>query len=69
MVTVDKNEGIFDLVNFTKTPMGKRFLFDQMSNPSANPEELNQRYRDIKLIKSNNEKNKKIFFFNFWKKF
>ncbi len=44
---------LFDIICKTKTPMGKRFLIDQLCNPLINPDELNKRYNIIDIILTN----------------
>ncbi len=44
---------LFDIICKTKTPMGKRFLIDQLCNPLINPDELNKRYEIIDIILKN----------------
>lgn len=45
---------LYDVINETKTPMGKRFLHDELVEPSTDIAILNQRYKDIdKLIGKN----------------
>jgi DNA mismatch repair protein MutS len=50
----DKPKTLFDIICFTKTPMGKRYLIDQLCNPIISPIELNKRYNIIDLLIKNN---------------
>ena len=45
---------LFDIINFTKTVLGKRYLSAQLTMPLVDPIELNQRYEAIhKLLEGN----------------
>lgn len=49
------NKSLFDIVNYTKTIIGKRYLKDQLCKPIVDVDELNNRYILIeKLVKDNN---------------
>ncbi len=50
----DKPKTLYDIICYTKTPMGKRFLMDQLCNPIISPIELNNRYNIIELLIKNN---------------
>jgi DNA mismatch repair protein MutS len=43
----NKPKTLFDIINNCNTPMGKRYLIDQLCNPLINVEELNNRYNNI----------------------
>jgi len=48
------NKSLFDIINFNKSILGKRFLKDQLVNPSICSDELNRRYNLIsKFIEKN----------------
>ncbi len=46
----DKPKTLYDIIAKTKTPMGKRYLIDQLCNPLINPDELNNRYNIIEFL-------------------
>ena len=45
-----KPKTLFDIINNCSTPMGKRYLIDQLCNPLINVEELNNRYNNISFL-------------------
>lgn len=47
-----ENKSLFNIINNTKTPMGRRYLKDCLNNPTNNINILNERYNYIKLIKN-----------------
>lgn len=54
ILTDQHNKGVFDIVNFTNTIMGKRELKKRILYPIFNKEELNRRYDLTKYIYDNN---------------
>ncbi len=46
----NKPKTLFDIINYCNTPMGKRYLIDQLCNPLINVEEINNRYNNIELL-------------------
>jgi DNA mismatch repair protein MutS len=50
----DKPKTLYDIICHTKTPMGKRYLIDQLCNPIISPIELNNRYNIIEILIKNN---------------
>ena len=50
----DKVQTLFSTICYTKTPMGKRLLKDNLCNPSILPEILNHRYNIIELLLESN---------------
>lgn len=52
------NITLFDIICKTKTPMGKRFLYEELCNPIIDSNELNNRYNIIEIILKNNIFNK-----------
>lgn len=46
-VITNNNKSLFDIINFTKTAMGRRMLREQLINPLINKDELNIRYNLI----------------------
>ena len=54
ILTDDHNIGVFDIVNFTSTVMGKRELKKRILYPIYNNDELNRRYDLTKCIYDNN---------------
>jgi DNA mismatch repair protein MutS len=46
----NKPKTLFDIINYCATPMGKRYLIDQLCNPLININELNNRYNIIDLL-------------------
>lgn len=49
-----ENKSLFDIINFNRSILGKRFLKEQLVNPSISIEELNKRYSLIDFFKKNN---------------
>ena len=49
------NKSVFDIINKTQTPMGKRLLKYRLHNPIINTSELNSRYRMIDLMLQHRE--------------
>jgi DNA mismatch repair protein MutS len=45
---------LYDIISNTKTPMGKRFLIDQLCNPLVDSAKLNERYNIIDALLKNN---------------
>ena len=55
---ISKNKSLIDILNYTSTIMGYRFLKNSLLIPICNEEELNNRYNFIeKMILNNNYKN------------
>lgn len=51
------NTNLLNIINYTKTPLGKRYLVSQLTTPLIDEDILNKRYKIIeKIIKNNNEK-------------
>ena len=48
--TIEMNKSLFDIINFNKSILGKRFLKDQLVNPSIDVNELNKRYDLISIF-------------------
>ena len=46
----EKPKTLYDIINYCHTPMGKRFLIDQLCNPLINPNKLNERYQIIDIL-------------------
>ena len=46
----EKPKTLYDIINYCHTPMGKRFLMDQLCNPLINPTKLNERYQIIDIL-------------------
>jgi DNA mismatch repair protein MutS len=46
----NKPKTLFDIINNCSTPMGKRYLIDQLCNPLINIDELNNRYNTVELL-------------------
>ena len=46
----NKPKTLFDIINNCATPMGKRYLIDQLCNPLINVEGINNRYDNIELL-------------------
>jgi len=49
-----KDKSLFQIINFTKTLLGKRFLIDSLSKPLINIDDLTLRYELIEKIINNN---------------
>ena len=47
----NKYKSLYDVVNFTLTPMGRRFLKKELSHPLINPDSIKARYDLIKKFK------------------
>ena len=47
------NKTLYDIINFNKSILGKRFLKEQLVNPLINSNELNKRYNLIETFKNN----------------
>ena len=61
--TKNKDEkGLYDIINYTKTQIGKRFLYSQLSLPLTDTKELNKRYELIDTIIKGNHDSKLILF-------
>lgn len=60
-----KFRSLFDVINETKTPMGKRLLHDQLVEPSTDIAVLNKRYDDIQTIIHGNHVEKMTDLLNF----
>jgi DNA mismatch repair protein MutS len=45
-----KEKGLFDIINYTKTAIGKRYLKDQLIMPLININDINNRYKIIDTI-------------------
>jgi len=56
-VTPNKDISLFNVINFTKTAIGKRFLYSQLAMPLLDPTELNTRYNTIEVILKKNHQN------------
>ncbi len=51
-------KGLFNIINFTKTSMGQRYLYNSLSKPLVKPDEIQKRYESIeKLIENNHYQN------------
>jgi len=49
-------KGLFDVINFTKSSLGSRFLYNSLTKPLLNPNELEKRYNSIeKILKEEHE--------------
>lgn len=62
---ITKNPGetsLFNVLNHTKTALGKRFLSSQLAMPLINSDKLNQRWNTIELLINSNHQNKLISF-------
>ena len=46
----NKPISLFNIINFTKSSLGKRFLRNSLSQPMVDPKEINKRYDLIELI-------------------
>ena len=53
-----KYNSLYDVINKTSTPMGKRYLKYVLLNPITNIDELNKRYELISLLINNNKYDK-----------
>lgn len=53
--TKNSNEkGLFNIINFTKTSMGQRYLYNSLSKPLINVNEIQKRYNSIETLIENN---------------
>tara|TARA_Y100000590_G_scaffold171157_1_gene195786 strand:- start:8100 stop:11171 length:3072 start_codon:yes stop_codon:yes gene_type:complete len=50
----NRNNCLFNIINNTKTPLGKRLLKDTISNPTSNIDTLNNRYDTIEEVINSN---------------
>jgi DNA mismatch repair protein MutS len=50
----NEQQGLYDIINKTKTPMGKRLLRYDVLNPIVDPSELETRYQVVSMLKQNN---------------
>ena len=50
----DKPITLFDIINFTKTVIGKRYLVSTLSNPLSSVEKINNNYNFIESLLTNN---------------
>ncbi len=48
-----KPKTLFDIINNCSTPMGKRYLIDQLCNPLINIDDINNRYDNIGVLLEN----------------
>lgn len=48
-----KNNSLFNILDYTKTSMGKRYLNKQIVSPLIIDDEISKRYNDIELLSSN----------------
>ena len=55
VVSSEKNKGLFNIVNRTKTAMGKRLLRNQLLTPMINIRELNEMYDSIDMYMSKSD--------------
>ena len=53
IISTDKPKTLFNVINRTRTSMGKRLLLDNLSSPSIDPDILNYRYNIIELLMEN----------------
>jgi DNA mismatch repair protein MutS len=47
---IKENKGLFNIINFTKTSLGSRYLTNQLSLPLTDEVELNKRYELIDIL-------------------
>lgn len=59
-ITPGKSESLFNIINFTKTSIGKRYLLSQLTMPLIDMNELNKRYNTISKIITTDSMNKII---------
>jgi len=52
---ISKNKSLIDILDYTSTNMGNRFLKNSLLIPICNEEELNKRYNNIEILKTNNK--------------
>jgi DNA mismatch repair protein MutS len=50
-------KGLFNVINYTKSSLGNRYLFNSLCKPLINKEELESRYKSIEIILSNSHEN------------
>lgn len=63
VITNNANEtSLLQIINYTKTAIGKRFLINQLSTPLIDPTEINLRYNLIEKILEKQHQNKLINF-------
>ena len=43
-------KGLFNIINFTKTSLGQRYLYNALSKPLTNIDEINKRYDAINIL-------------------
>lgn len=56
--TKNSNTGLINIINYTKTAIGKRFLTCQLTMPLIDSSKLNQRYNSIEKILENQHQTK-----------
>ena len=54
ILTKNVNLNLLNIINYTKTSIGKRYLINQLSNPLIDHNEINKRYEIINKILENN---------------
>ena len=52
-VFTTNDKGLYKVINYTKTSLGQRYLFDALSKPLINIDEINKRYNSIELLIAN----------------
>jgi DNA mismatch repair protein MutS len=60
VLTKTSNLNLLNIINYTKTSIGKRFLTNQLSMPLIDHVEINKRYDTISMILKNNHSDKII---------
>lgn len=60
VLTKTSNLNLLNIINYTKTTIGKRFLTTQLSMPLIDHNEINKRYETISMIIKNNHSDKII---------
>lgn len=58
VLTKSSNLNLLNIINYTKTSIGKRYLTNQLSNPLIDHVEINKRYETINTILENNNTQK-----------
>jgi len=58
VINKSSDTSLFNIVNYTKTAVGKRYLSCQLAMPLIDSKELTHRYELIKLLLENNHQNK-----------
>ena len=53
VIGASKNN-LFDLINYTETQMGKRFLYNSLTNPLINKKDIDTRLNLVETIINNN---------------